>query len=370
MARTRWIAMVGITTLVTAVAARGQSAYTVVVLQPASGGYDKTYGSGIAQGQAVGHSDGTLYHPLLWNGSAASMVDLLPTGSVSGEAIATDGTHQVGMTGKADGSIHATVWTGGVPSSAVDLHPAGFENSEADGVAGNQAVGYAAPPSSGGLVHAMVWDLTTGGATDLHPAGFDTTFANATDGTYQVGHGILAGGISDGQFHALLWSGSAGSVVDLNPAPNMVSVAHGIFGDQIVGSTNLGAALWVGPDHKFVNLGGGTAYATNGIYQVGVAYGNHAVRWSGTAGSILDLQQFLSAEFQLGPYPSSAADSIDAAGNIVGEALGPNGWEAVMWVPVVPEPGIIAAALAGMALPLLRSSGRGRRVTDAEPTSR
>jgi hypothetical protein len=94
-----------------------------------------------------------------------------------------------------------------------------------------------------------------------------------------------------------------------------------------------------------------TAYSTNGINQVGFATGNgiggHAILWSGTADSAIDLNSLLP--FQSG---SSTAYTIDAQGNIWGIANDMQGnLHAVEWSPV-PEPATCALFAAG-ALGLL-----------------
>ena len=58
-------------------------------------------------------------HALLWNGSAASAVDLNPPGFGYTYAFATDGTHQVGE-GRSGGTEDALLWTG-IATSVVDL---------------------------------------------------------------------------------------------------------------------------------------------------------------------------------------------------------------------------------------------------------
>ena len=79
------------------------------------------------------------------------------------------------------------------------------------------------------------------------------------------------------------------------------------------------------------------AYGTNGGQQVGWGETkenhDHALLWSGTAASAVDLNQFLPAGFT-----DSYAESIDAQGNIVGCAHDNAGnCHAILWQPV-PEP--------------------------------
>ena len=88
---------------------------------------------------------------------------------------------------------------------------------------------------------------------------------------------------------------------------------------------------------------------TNGLY--------HALLWSGTAASVVDLQSFLSTN-----YFDSVAYGIDANGNIVGSAynLSTGQDDAILWV-VVPEPSTFA--LAGLGAVALLGSRRLRRRT-------
>jgi hypothetical protein len=304
--------------------------YTVVVLHP--GAYNITHGQGIAGGQQVGYSQGSLTHPLLWTGTAASVRDLLPAGDAGAKLYGTDGTHQVGSSISATPSSqwHATVWSGSAYGT-VDLHPSGYIESYAYAVGGGQAVGIASPITGPGP-HAIAWDLATGAATDLNPNEFGGTWAYATDGIHQTGVGTLLnlyppGDPNRDRNYALLWSGTADSVVVLAAD----AAAGAICGDQILGHMGGRIGMWVGPDHAWVDLTPPNTEAgladTNGSYQVGFIYGTpHAARWSGTADSLLDLQPFLPSEFQSVLYPQSWATGIDAAGNIVGEALGPSGW--------------------------------------------
>jgi PEP-CTERM motif len=74
--------------------------------------------------------------------------------------------------------------------------------------------------------------------------------------------------------------------------------------------------------------------------QVGVGFtadGAHALLWTGSAESVVDLNAFLPPGFT-----EAFAFGIDAEGNIVGTAFGPAGSHAILWKPtVVPEPSTI-----------------------------
>jgi hypothetical protein len=121
------------------------------------------------------------------------------------------GGQQVGTGwGSASGNFHAFLWSG-TAASAVDLNPSGFTYSYAYGISGGQQVGYGSPHSvTGEYDHALLWSGTADSVVDLHPSGFTHSYAYGTSGSQQVGNG-WNGTVN----HALLWSGTAGSVVDL-----------------------------------------------------------------------------------------------------------------------------------------------------------
>jgi hypothetical protein len=254
---------------------------------------------GIGGNQQVGlaiyaqNNPGNNAHAVLWNGTAASMVDLNPT--ILGEeddtescAIATDGTHQVGY-GDGDLTInsesgftdsHALLWTG-TAASAVDLNPTNlnFTSSAAFGVVGTQQVGC-------GWV----------GDTTIYPG----TNSMGTNGSGS---------------HALLWNGTAASAVDLTP-------------------TNLA-----------VKTLDSAAVGTNGTEQVGWGYASvkvnkrvsdyyYALLWNGTAASAVDLNTLLPST---DTWTNAAAYSIDSFGNVYGAAVDTSGTVfAIEWSPSAP----------------------------------
>jgi hypothetical protein len=180
---------------------------------------------GVGGNVQVGYGNGSSTggnHALLWNGTADSAIDLHPVGLnylVGSQALATDGTQQVGHGIKADGHSRALLWNG-TAESAVDLHPSAFnltsDVSEALGVGGSQQVGRVGGPSTGAN-HAFLWHGTPQSAVDLHPTSLSDishSWAVATNGINQVGHAFF--NYAGTATHALVWSGTADSVIDLN----------------------------------------------------------------------------------------------------------------------------------------------------------
>ena len=167
--------------------------------------------------------------------------------------------------------------------------------------------------SRSGAPRAILWAGPSGAGTDLTPASFVGAQASATSGVQQVGFGEVSAGLA----HALLWSGTAASAVDLTPAGlsgQTQSEAFGFGGGQIVGFLNGNST---GTAHAFIWDGKGgfvdlqptaegltaivssQANSTDGVHQVGFGYyGNaegptHALLWSGTAASAIDLNPTL-----------------------------------------------------------------------------
>jgi hypothetical protein len=97
---------------------------------------------------------------------------------------------------------------------------------------------------------------------------------------------------------------------------------------------------------------------------------DHALLWTGTAASVVDLNAFLPPGFT-----SSQALDIDASGDIVGSAsgpaAGPNNYHAFLWQPVaaaVPEPGSLLLLASGVAGLVISEHRRRKRIPRATPT--
>ncbi|HWA83723.1 MAG TPA: hypothetical protein VG820_09835 [Fimbriimonadaceae bacterium] len=234
----------------------------VIDLHPAGFAGNLSSVCGMDAGSQVGYAEMTLaafpyisFHPILWTGSAASAVDLLPALDGVSHAIAAGcgGGQQVGWVVFNDGMrpfnsnrSHAFLWTGSA-ASAVDLHPDAFQASTALATDGNQQVGYGIDASF--VSHALLWTGSAASVVDLSPADSLGSRANACRNGFQVGY------ITDGTGkHAALWNGAAASVINLDTASNSGftdSIATGISANGVVvGYTNSGlygsqAVMWV-----------------------------------------------------------------------------------------------------------------------------
>ncbi len=249
-----------------------------------------------------------------------------------------------------NGANHA-VWDNG--SSLIDLHPTNLDGfiggnlsvaSYGWGLDGaTQQVGSidSYDPNTGvSRTHALLWKGTADSVVDLHPtsfAGVTHSSALSVSGSQQVGS-AYGDAVPE---HAFLWNGSAASAVDLHPtslAGFAVSRAYRTNGSQQVG-----------------------AAAAQIIYDYDDATTNyHAMVWSGTADSAVDLHALLPPGFI-----ASLAYDIDANGNIFGTATEASGtvYDSIEWA-VVPEPSQIS--LAALALITLFIRGRGRRASPVD----
>jgi hypothetical protein len=123
-------------------------------------GYDSSWANGIAGGQQVGAAgpsgNADKFHAMLWTGSAASAVDLRPNNAAFSIAYATNGHQQVGgvyyRIAPDQFSEHATLWTllwKGSAASAIDLTPTGFTYATAVATSGEYQVGMTSGPATG-----------------------------------------------------------------------------------------------------------------------------------------------------------------------------------------------------------------------------
>jgi hypothetical protein len=256
-------------------------------------------------------ASGESFRAVLWHGTASSMVDLSPSGSLNSGvwAISETGKYQVGVSRAYFGAVetgHAMIWRGSA-ASVIDLHPPGVTDSEAAAVTEGSGsipmtvVGTTYTESQGyESTHAVLWQPQQNVFVDLNPPGVTGSSALAVSGPYQGGSWFMPWG-DEG---AALWQGSASSFVDLTPSE--------WAGAEINAIARVGwSYLEVGEVHSYDQTT------------------EHAMVWQGTAGSAEDLQQFLPEG-----YPNSVASGIDAQGRIVGTMWGRNGPVAVMWSPI------------------------------------
>mgnify|MGYP001462182621 CR=1 FL=1 len=155
----------------------------------------------------------------LWTPPAYG-VSLHPAAGVSNSfAAAVDGDRQYGgiHTPFPAPVAHAAMWSGSA-ATFVDLHPSGYSRSWVNAAGDGQAVGTAA---LGDSHHAIIWAGSADAIVDLTPPG---QTAEATDAM-----GGLQVGSLDG--HAVIWAGAADSFVDLSvflPAEYSGATAQGI----------------------------------------------------------------------------------------------------------------------------------------------
>ncbi len=233
---------------------------TPVALDNLGFGY-VTIGLGINnQAQVVGTGwAGSSFHPILWNGTAAT--DLGTLGGTNGEAWSINEIGQiVGNSGTTnDDATHATLWNG---ATIVDLGTLGGSNSHAitinnlgQVVGGSDLVGDV-------IDHATLWNIDGSVPVDLGSLGVASGAQAINDAGIIVGWSTLA----DGSDHATIWEN--GTLFDLNaflPA-------------------DLAAAGWV--------LNQANAISSNGII----------VGWAGNT-----LNPDLGGSFKLTPVPLPAA---------------------------------------------------------------
>jgi Divergent InlB B-repeat domain len=226
-----------------------------------------------------------------------------------------------------------------------DLTPPGSSSGRLNGTSGRRQVGGAQTPSGS---HAVLLSGNALSAVDLHPAGYYYSMAMCSDETQEGGWGnSYAGGI-----HALLWSGSSSSYVDLNPSGYSFSYCLGVHNGQQVGYaqnqsyfvTASHAMLWYGSAASAVDLHAGTypysramgchdgeqvGYVSSLAYPDGDASGyhttSHAMRWSGSAASAVDLH----------PLGYDASEALCTSGTQQGGwgylALGTTHLHALLW---------------------------------------
>ena len=278
-----------------ALSSTARAQWTYEVLHPAAAySSSAARGAAAAQGGTVQPTQG-VNHAAVWNGNAASFVDLHVAGFAHSSVHGCDGVVQVGAVEPPGGPYYASMWSG-TPGSWVDLNPAGAIASNAVTASGGFQGGFAV---FNAIAKPGVWQGTAASFIELTPQGY-----NGNGAVTDIGGGMQVGYASqNGTTHAGLWTGTAASWVELSAS----GIAYGTDGAQqvgylLIGGSTLHACLWSGTAASVVDLApaGSSmsyAYAVDAGEQVGAAsfpsQANHAYLWSGTAASGVDLHAFL-----------------------------------------------------------------------------
>ena len=342
-----WATLAGVGLLATMAQAVPQ--YTFVDLGTGPAGCTSARLAGASDGLLVGigAATGLPAQAVVWQGAGLSPTNVTPSGFDTIQLTSAAGGQFVGYgSGPATGYVsppspthqtHALLWTG-VGAPVIDLNPVGATGSSASAVYGNRQGGSA-------FGHAMLWSGSATQFVDLNPTDAIGSGIYGMDADHQVGY--LSGPGTGNYSHAALWSGTPDSAVDLNPSWLLESTGLGVGGGQTVGygllpSMSTHAILWAAEtsdsatDLHPTGFTSSRAYATNGKNQIGhgtTGGYDHALLWSGTAESVVDLQVFLPPVYLL-----SSAKAMDDLGNIYGYAsIDGIHLHAAMWVPV-PEP--------------------------------
>ncbi len=278
---------------------------------------------------------GGYQHASVWNGSAASWVDIHPAGAWRSNVLGMSGDQLVGyafvMGFQQD---HACLWNT-TTGSWIDLHPAGATSSYAEDAEPGRQVGWVRFGTTDST--AALWSGSAASWVNLNPPGAVSSKCEGASGGRQAGMAVVGG-----QLRAILWSGSAASWVDLSPAGSPSSVAHDISGGQQVGAAIVAgvphACLWSGSAASWVDLHPvgvleSRCRATDGTHQAGYVFlgpyqSPRASFWSGTAESWVDLHALLPEGFT-----SSSAYGIwsdPTAIRVVGYGY-KNGGRALLW---------------------------------------
>lgn len=275
-------------------------------------------------------------HAHRWSGTSASALDINPSSFKSSQAHGISGNSIVGY-GKplVSDNEHALLWINNV---STDIHPPTFTKSFATGISGTITVGYGIGPTTANKTHALYWNGTS--ATDINPSNYTESLARKVDGPMSVGYGY---GTSTGGFnHAIRWSNTISA--DMHPFGFISSYAMSISGLYDGGYAypnaspgNAHAMVWIDTLPVDLHPSGfreSQVWDVSAFYQVG--YGAHipddnphALFWTGSPGSVVDLHRYLPPF-----YTASWATGVNRnAGLVVGTAYNAvtGKFHAVMW---------------------------------------
>ena len=200
--------------------------------------------------------------------------------------------------------------------------PAGFVFQTETGSSGNQTVGYT-DVNNAGKYGAILWSGPSGNPINITPGSFGNTFGLATNGSQQVGNAFI----------------TSTAVSTFETAVSMITSVSGLASSTAPASH---AILWSGTAASAVDLAptnlvalvNSVAYgiSNNGSQQVGygsgVTPGNHALLWTGSAGSAIDLSPSNLTGFL--DSTAYATDGIHQVGSGDGTGTGGNA-HALLW---------------------------------------
>ena len=174
-------------------------------------GWINSQATAVSKTTEVGYGETSTYatHAVLWKGTAASAVDLHPTKLTAfasyALAVYSSSNVQVGALDFGSAYVpneHACMWKG-TAASAIDLHPTGFSISAALAVYGTTEAGYAV--TSAAKSHAMIWKGSAASALDLQaflPASYVQSAATGIDPD-----GSIVGWASNGTYrYPVVWT--------------------------------------------------------------------------------------------------------------------------------------------------------------------
>ncbi len=208
---------------------------SAVVITPV--GFNNAFVTGGSASGLAGYArpEGDMFnHAFFWTGpSADRAIDLHPADYQETFATSCEGDVQVGY-GRpvGQGQNHAYLWRG-TAASVVDLTPTGITAGFALAIDCSQIGGYI---SLGGLRRAVTWDAQTHAMTNLHYQDHESGVFHISNGR-QVGHRTN----TQGRSRATLWTSTPESATDLSvfmPTGYINSVANWIStdGTRIVGA--------------------------------------------------------------------------------------------------------------------------------------
>ena len=206
---------------------------------------------------------------------------------------------------------HALAWSG-VGSAPRDINPGlpYFVESWVLGGSGSNLVGYGITDQGGyyGYPHALLWRGTALTWKDLNPAGYLSSHAYAMSGGAIAGSAYIQVVGQYEQVHAMLWSlSNLANPIDLHPSTTAYAESEllGVSGTKQVGyampagTSTQHAMLWSGTAASAVdltpsNVTSAYAWAAYGSVQAGCgvpapATTSHALLWKGTSASMVDL---------------------------------------------------------------------------------